>query len=94
MNNSHGRIFGPYYDGKNYYFSAAFSRERIVLTFDRKKMHQYRSFIAARDDFAARMDKQTGYKMVKYIGLENALSNDPAVTTGDHDGRAAVLRQP
>lgn len=91
MSNNHGRIFGPYFDGKRYYFSASLSRELIVLTLDRKKMHKYGSFKIARDDFASRMDKKSNYKIAKYVGIKNALLNDPMLTTGDHDGRAVVL---
>lgn len=91
VNNNHGRFFGPYFDGKRYYFSASFSRELVVLTIDRKKMHKYGSFKKARNDFAGRMDKKTNYKIVKYIDLKNSLVNDQTLTTGDHDGRAVLL---
>jgi hypothetical protein len=91
MNNNHGRFFGPYFDGKRYYFSAALSRELIEVTLNRKKMHKYGSFKIARDDFAKRMDKRSGYKIAKYVELKNALISDPRLTTGDHDGRAVVL---
>ena len=91
MNNNHGRFFGPYFDGKRYYFSASLSRELIILTLNQKKMHKYGSFKIARDDFASRMDKKSDYKIVEYVELKNSLVNDPILTTGDHDGRAVVL---
>lgn len=89
--NKHGRIFGPYFDGNKYLFTASFSGEDIHLTINRKKMHRYDSFNKARDDFASRLNNKTDYKIVKYVDLKNAVMHDPSLTTGDHDGRAVVL---
>ncbi|MXQ13641.1 hypothetical protein [Microvirga makkahensis] len=90
LSNNHGRVFGPYRMERSYLFTGAFSRERVDPF--RWPGHRYGSFNQARDDFAARLDRGTAYKAAGFVQLDNSLSDDPAVTTGDHDGRAVVLR--
>jgi len=90
LSNNHGRIFGPHRLGQSYLFTGAFSRERVDPF--RWPGHRYASFNQARDDFAWRLDLATAYKAAGFVGLDNALANDPRLTTGDHDGRAMVLR--
>lgn len=90
LSNNHGRIFGPYRMGPSYVFTAAFSRERVDPF--RWPGHRYASFNQARDDFARRLDLDTAYKASGPVDLGNALEDDPRLTTGDHDGKAAVLR--
>jgi hypothetical protein len=89
--NNHGRVFGPHgFDG-GYVFIAAFSRERVNLL--HWPAHRYESFNAARDAFAGGLDTNTDFKAVGFVSLDNAV-NDAQVTTGDHDGRAVLLRAP
>jgi hypothetical protein len=90
LSNNHGRIFGPYRTGQAYLFTGAFSRERVDPF--RWPGHRYASFNEARDDFVQRLDLNTAYKASGHVGLGNALTDDPRLTTGDHDGRAAVVR--
>jgi hypothetical protein len=89
--NNHGRVFGPHgFDG-GYVFIAAFSRERVNLL--HWPAHRYESFNAARDAFAGGLDTNTDFKASGFVPLDNAV-NDVQVTTGDHDGRAVLLRAP
>lgn len=90
MTNNHGRIFGPRAFDGGYVSIAAFSREAVDLI--RWPMHAYASFLRAREDYADRLDARTFFKRAGYADLDNALRDDPGVTTGDHDGRAVVLR--
>lgn len=90
LSNNHGRVFGPYRLEQSYLFTGAFSRERVDPF--RWPGHRYGSFNRARDDFAARLDRGTAYRAAGFVHLGNSLPDDPAVTTGDHDGRAVVLR--
>jgi len=90
LSNNHGRIFGPHQLGQAYVFTGAFSRERVDPF--RWPGHRYASFNQARDDFADRLDGTTTYEASGFAELDNALSDDPARTTGDHDGRAVILR--
>lgn len=87
--NNHGRIFGPYYDGTQYVFIGAFSREKVNIL--AKVKHEYVSFNQARDHFAAMMDRKTAYKLRSFTPLGNEILASPSVTTADHDGVAAVL---
>ncbi|BAT59029.1 hypothetical protein GJW-30_1_01558 [Variibacter gotjawalensis] len=90
LSNNHGRIFGPHpFDG-GFVSIAAFSRESIDLI--RWPMHAYASFLRAREDYADRLDRLTAFKRSGYAELGNALRGDPGVTTGDHDGRAVILK--
>lgn len=88
--NNHGRVFGPYRHEGAYVFIAGFSRESVDVLANPK--HQYVSFNQARDDVAQKLDRQSAYRIAGYENLKNVLIGDPAVTTGDHDGVAVVLR--
>jgi hypothetical protein len=90
LDNNHGRIFGPAPVEGGYLFIGAFSRERIALLHD--PAHQYASFDRARDDFTQRLDARSGYSIAGFVDLDNAIVADPQVTTGDHDGRAVLMR--
>ena len=89
--NNHGRVFGPHRFGEAYVFIGAFSREQVDLL--RWPGHKYASFNQARDDFARDLDSRTVFKSAGTVPLDNAMNTDQ-VTTGDHDGRAVVLRAP
>jgi hypothetical protein len=88
--NNHGRAFGPHRLGDAFVFIAAFSRERVNLL--EWPGHRYASFNQARDDLARDLDARTAFKASGHVPLDNAVADDPAITTGDHDGRAVVLR--
>lgn len=90
LSNDHGRIFGPHRLEQSYLFTGAFSRERVDLF--RWPGHRYASFNQARDDFAQKMDRGAVYRAAGSVQLDNDLPDDPRLTTGDHDGRAIVLR--
>nr|WP_279306623.1 hypothetical protein [Microvirga solisilvae] len=90
LSNNHGRIFGPHQMGQAYLFTAAFSRERVDPF--RWPGHRFASFNQARDDFAERMSRNAAYKMSDSVSLDNALTDNPKLTTGDHDGNAIILR--
>lgn len=88
--NNHGRIFGPVkHDGK-YWFVAAFSQESVNML-DKVK-HRYSSFNAARDALAWALHEKTEYRIKAFLPLENTLLDDPAATSGDHDGIAVFLQ--
>jgi hypothetical protein len=89
FNNNHGRVFGPHFSSGKTIFTAAFSREEID-PLDKVK-HGFNSFNRARDHFAFEMDRQTCFKIKKFINLENVFIGDPLITTGDHDGIAVLL---
>ncbi|MEW6188075.1 MAG: hypothetical protein AB1585_20330 [Thermodesulfobacteriota bacterium] len=89
VNNNHGRIFGPHRTAGKAVFTAAFSWEEIDPL--QKVKHGYNSFNRARDRFAWAMDRQTCFKVKKFINLENAILGNPIITTGDHDGTAVLL---
>jgi hypothetical protein len=87
--NDHGRIFGPMSWGGAFVFAGAFSRESVdPIT---KVKHVFVSFDRARDAFASRMSERGGYEVAGYLDLGNAIVEDPALTTGDHDGVAVLL---
>ncbi len=88
--NNHGRIFGPYASDGGFVFIGAFSRESVDLI--RDPPHRYASFKVARDDFARALAAHTAFQHAGLVPLDNAISDDPNVTTGDHDGHAVVLR--
>lgn len=90
FSNNHGRIFGPHKVGDIFVFVAAFSREEVDPF--RWPGHRYASFNRARDDFTQRLDRSTPFKVSGFVSLNNAILNDPAVTTGDHDGIAVLVR--
>jgi Beta-lactamase len=87
--NNHRRIFGPHQQSGFYIFVGAFSRETV--SFRQRPVHRYASFNSARDELSARLDVNTEFKMVGYIDMQNTIRDDPNVTTGDHDGKAALL---
>ncbi len=89
FNNNHGRVFGPHALSGKTIFTAAFSREEID-PLDKVK-HGFNSFNRARDHFALEMDRQTCFKIKRFINLENVFIADPKITTGDHDGMAVLL---
>jgi hypothetical protein len=90
LSNNHGRIFGPHQMREAHVFIGAFSREAVAPL--RWPGHRYASFNQARDDFARDLDRQTLFKSAGFVNLGNAIVGDPNVTTGDHDGRAVLLR--
>lgn len=87
--NNHGRFFGPHRYNSKYYFIGAFSREGINI-FSKIK-HTYISFEAAKEDFVARMNERTDYKVLGKYDMRNAIRNHEAFTTGDHNGTGIVL---
>lgn len=89
LNNNHGRIFGAYAFDRAFVFIAAFSREHVDPV--ARPGHRYASFNKARDDFMSRMDQPTAFKGVGYVNLGNMVVDDPKISTGDHDGMAAML---
>lgn len=93
--NNHGRIFGPVFSNGYYYYTAAFSREGVAyvrrILGKTEHIHSYSSFNRARDNFAHAMCEDGGAKFMGYIPLENAVTNNPSETTGDHDGQAVFL---
>jgi hypothetical protein len=90
LSNNHGRLFGPRKQGAFYVFVGAFSREEVSPF--RWPEHRYGSFNRARDDFSEQLHRWTPFKRVGSVGLDNAIRDDPRVTTGDHDGKAVLLR--
>ncbi len=90
LSNNHGRLFGPHPTGHGYVSIGAFSREDIRPF--RWPEHGYASFNQARDDFARNLDRHTAFKSDASVDLANAIAGDPEISTGDHDGRAVVLR--
>lgn len=92
LSNNHGRLFGPHRTNRGYVSMGAFSREAVDLL--RWPGHRYASFNQARDDFARHLDRATPFKSAGFVALKNAIVGDPNVTTGDHDGRGALLRAP
>ena len=89
LDNNHGRIFGPYSYAGDYLFIGAMSREMVDPV--AKVKHQYDSFNQARDDLAKNLGEKTSYHTVRFVNLENALVDDPVVSTGDHGGVAAYI---
>ncbi|MEH2248503.1 hypothetical protein [Nostoc sp.] len=90
FNNNHGRIFGPYRYKGACIFIGAFSREK-VMPFSKIK-HQFVSFDQARDDFAKNINLKTEYQINGYLNLDNAIVNNPKITTADYDGMAILLK--
>jgi hypothetical protein len=89
FNNNHGRFFGPHPSNGRFIFVGALSRESVAPL--SQPRHQYVSFNRARDRFADALDGQAGYRRAGFVNLGNVLLDDPAVSTGDHDGMAAVM---
>jgi hypothetical protein len=90
FSNNHGRLFGPYETSGGYVFVGAFSREEVDLL--RWPGHQYASFNKARDDFAKRMGEGQQYRLLGSVSVDNAILDDSMVSTGDHDGKAVLLK--
>jgi hypothetical protein len=89
VTNNHGRMFGPFQHGRSYILIGAFSREAVSLL--HWPEHRYASFKIARDEYAASLDRQTEFKLTGHLNMNNAIIDDPYVTTGDHDGQAVIL---
>jgi hypothetical protein len=89
LDNNHGRLFGPYRHAGRYIFVGAVSREKVAPLSTPK--HQYVSFNRGRDKFADALDAHSGFCRTGFVDLGNALVDHPDLTTGDHDGMAAVL---
>ena len=90
FSNNHGRLFGPHATSRGYVLIGAFSREEVDPF--RWPGHLYASFNKARDDFAERLDRLSPYRRTGFVDLQNAISDDPLVSTGDHDGKAILLK--
>jgi hypothetical protein len=54
--------------------------------------HRYASFNLARDNFAVSLSAHTAFQKIGTAPLDNAISDNPEITTGDHDGLAVVLK--
>jgi hypothetical protein len=90
FSNDHGRIFGPIEWNGAYIFTGAFSREGVdVVT---KVKHLFQSFDRARDAFTQKMTSKGEYQVSGFVSLGNAILVDDALTTGDHDGVAVLLK--
>ena len=89
LSNNHGRMFGPHRTDAHV-FIGAFSREAVDPL--RWPGHRYASFNQARDDFARELDRRTRFKSAGFVDLGNAIAGDANASTGDHDGRAVLLR--
>ena len=90
FSNNHGRIFGPVEWNGTFVFTGAFSRESVdVVT---KVKHLFQSFDRARDAFTQKMASKSEYQVSAFVPLGNAIMGDDALTTGDHDGVAVLLR--
>ena len=90
FSNNHGRIFGPVEWKGTFVFTGAFSRESVdVVT---KVKHLFQSFDRARDAFTQKMASKSEYQVSAFVPLGNAIIGDDALTTGDHDGVALLLR--
>jgi hypothetical protein len=89
LSNNHGRFFGPHRAARAYVLTGAFSREEVDLF--QWPGHRYASFVKARDDFAERLARTSRYRLIGLVSLDNAAVDDPEVSTGDHDGKAALL---
>ena len=87
--NNHGRIFGPHKLPAGWLFIGAFSREAIAPT--QQVKHSYESVNRSRDAFAHGMVTQAKYRIVSFVNLGNAILNQSARGTGDHDGIAILL---
>ncbi len=89
--NNHGRIFGPdpVETSSGYVWSGAFSTEEFVF-YQGLPRHAYVSGNDARNALAAKLVTSGRATLGTPVSLENSYNTD-TVTTGDHDGYAAVL---
>ncbi len=90
FSNDHGRIFGPVEWKGAFVFTGAFSREGVDVA--AKVKHWFQSFDRARDAFSQRLASRSEYQVFSFVPLGNAIMDDDALTTGDHDGVAVLLR--
>ncbi|MDD4004953.1 MAG: hypothetical protein PHW69_07090 [Elusimicrobiaceae bacterium] len=88
--NNHGRIFGPVQYRGQYWFLAAFSREKVH--FAPRPEHKFVSFNQARDDFGWRMNRTGRYLVKDFVRLDNAILGERDLSSGDHDGVAILLQ--
>ncbi len=89
LSNNHGRLFGPHRTSRGFVLIGAFSREELDPL--RWPGHRYASFNRARDDFAERLAATSSFRLIGFVNLDNDIIDDPEVSTGDHDGKAALL---
>ena len=90
VRNNHGRLFGPAAaQGGGYVYSGAFSIEDFVMRYLVLPSHTYVSSNPARDALAAGF-VASGQTQLPSIDLQNAY-NTADTTTGDHDGKAALI---
>src|SRR5829696_6110408 len=68
VTNNHGRIFGPLQQGGFYFFIGAFSRGQVSLL--HWPEHRHASFTKARDEYAASLDRQTGFKVAGFLEMQ------------------------
>jgi hypothetical protein len=88
--NDHARLFGPALaQSGGYLWSGALSTEKPTTIFGVLVGHAYVSFNAARDALA-RGFVNSGQTQATSVDLANAY-NTTTTTTGDHDGKAAVI---
>lgn len=82
--NNHARIFGPYKVENAYYWIGSSSRERGIS-------HDYVSFDRARNDLANMLVSKANAVVISQISLNNKL-DDSEFSTGDHDGKATMIK--
>ncbi len=85
-------MFGPHRFGEAFVFIGAFSRESVDLLALAGAPLLRRSIGRVTISRATSMPR-TVFKSAGAVPLGNAVDDDQ-VTTGDHDGRAVVLRAP
>lgn len=87
--NNHGRLFGPAaVAGDGYIYSGAFSTEKPTI-YNWLPAHAFVSANAARDALVRGLVASSQTQSVS-VDLSNAYNTSEA-TTGDHDGKAAVV---
>lgn len=87
--NNHGRLFGPAaVAGDGYIYSGAFSTEKPTI-YNWLPAHAFVSSNVARDALVRRL-VASGQTQSVSIDMGNAYNTSDA-TTGDHDGKAAVI---
>lgn len=88
--NNHGRLFGAAsVQGGGYVWSGGLSTEKPTYFFGILTGHSYVSFNTARDTLA-RGFVASGQTQLPSIDMGNTY-NSSEITTGDHDGKAAVI---
>ncbi|MEV8323776.1 hypothetical protein [Kitasatospora sp. NPDC056731] len=90
----HGRVFGPTRTGDGYVWTAALSAEKPGIYIDPDGRpsftHDYASFKDARNKLCADMTASGAGRCGFPVDMKNEY-NEGSITTGDHDGRAAVI---